>query len=145
IGAIVAGLLLSFVHHHKLRNQGKIIIISIIFYGAAIIGFGLSKNLLLSLFFLSLVGFGDMISSVVRNTIRQLITPDHLRGRMVSIMRIFFQGGPQLGEIEAGFLAKAIGGPASVVIGGVGVILITSLIAWKNKSLRNYQGKELAI
>ncbi|MDD5146922.1 MAG: MFS transporter [Candidatus Daviesbacteria bacterium] len=145
VGAVVAGLLLSFFHYHRLKNQGKMIIISIILYGAATIGFGLSKNLPLSLFFLSLAGFGDMISSVIRNTIRQLITPDHLRGRMVSIMRIFFQGGPQLGEIEAGFLAKAIGGPASVVIGGVGVILITSLIAWRNKSLRNYQGKELAV
>ena len=86
-----------------------------------------------------------MISSIIRNTVRQMITPDHLRGRMVSVMRIFFQGGPQLGEIEAGFLAKAIGGPASVVAGGVGVILITSLIAWKNKSLRNYHGKDLTI
>lgn len=145
MGAVAAGFLLSFLHHHRLKNQGRIIIMSVIFYGAATIGFGLSKNLPLSLFFLGLVGFGDMVSSVIRNTIRQLITPDHLRGRMVSIMRIFFQGGPQLGEIEAGFLAKAIGGPASVVIGGVGVILITSLIAWRNKSLRNYQGNELAV
>lgn len=60
-------------------------------------------------------------------------------------MRIFFQGGSQLGEIEAGFLAKAIGGPASVVIGGVGVILITSLVALKSKALRNYQGKDVAV
>lgn len=64
---------------------------------------------------------------------------------MVSVMRIFFQGGPQLGEIEAGFLAKVIGGPASVVIGGVGAAVITSIIALKSKSLRNYQGKEVAV
>ena len=60
-------------------------------------------------------------------------------------MRMFFQGGPQLGEIEAGFLAKAIGGPATVVVGGMGVVLITAFIALKNKSLRNYQGKEVAV
>ncbi len=79
-----------------------------------------------------------MFSTIIRNTIRQLITPDYLRGRMASVMRIFFQGGPQLGDMEAGFLAKAIGGPASVVIGGVGTVVITALIIWKNKSLRNY-------
>lgn len=137
VGGVAAGLILSSLGNVK--NQGKIILGSVLLYGAATIGFGMSKFLPLSIFFLVLAGLGDMTSSIVRNTVRQIITPDHLRGRMVSIMRLFFQGGPQLGEIEAGFLAKAIGGPASVVIGGAGVILITSLIAWKNKSLRNYR------
>lgn len=145
IGAVLAGVLMSFFHHHHLRHQGKIILGAIILYGLATIGFGFSKNLALSLFFLGIAGFGDMISSVIRNTIRQMITPDHLRGRMVSIMRIFFQGGPQLGEIEAGLLAAAAGGPVSVIVGGVGVVAITSLIAVTNKSLRTYQGKDLAV
>lgn len=144
IGGVVAGLLIS-IFHSRIKNQGKIIIGSVILYGAATIGFGLSKFFPLSIAFLILVGFGDMFSTILRNTIRQIITPDHLRGRMVSIMRIFFQGGPQLGEIEAGFLAKAIGGPASVVIGGVGVIAITALVALKSKALRNYQGKDVAV
>lgn len=145
MGAVVGGLILSFLPHHQIKNQGKVIIISVIFYGAATIGFGLSKNLLLSLLFLSLVGFWDMISTVIRNTVRQMITPDHLRGRMVSVMRIFFQGGPQLGDIEAGLLAAAVGGPVSVVIGGIGVIGITSFVAYFNPKLRNYQGKGLAV
>lgn len=143
IGGVLAGLLLSSLQ--RIENQGKVIITSVFLYGVAIICFGLSKIFLLSLVFLVLMGFGDMVSTIIRNTIRQMVTPDHLRGRMVSIMRIFFQGGPQLGEIEAGFLAKAIGGPATVVVGGVGVILITSIIAWKGKTLKNYHGKELAV
>lgn len=143
IGGVLAGILLSSIH--KIKNQGRIIIASIILYGVAIVGFGLSKIFLISLVFLVLMGFGDMVSTIIRNTIRQMITPDYLRGRMSSVMRIFFQGGPQLGEIEAGFLAKAIGGPATVVIGGLGVVLITSLIAWKSPKLRNYQGKELTV
>lgn len=143
IGGVLAGILLSSLH--KIENQGKVIIGSIILYGFATIGFGLSKFFPLSIFFLILVGFGDMTSAIVRNTIRQIITPDNLRGRMTSIMRIFFQGGPQLGEIEAGFLAKAIGGPASVVIGGVGVVLVTGLVALRSKSLREYRGKELEV
>lgn len=144
IGGVVAGLLVAALHH-KIKHQGKIIIGSVVLYGIATIAFGLSKVLPLSLVFLVLVGFGDMTSTIIRNTIRQIVTPDHLRGRMASVTRIFFQGGPQLGEMEAGFLAKLVGGPVSVVVGGVGVILITSLIVLKSKALRNYQGKELAV
>lgn len=143
VGGVLAGLLMSA--FHQIKSQGKLIIASVILYGLATVGFGFSKTMPLALFFLILVGFGDMVSTIIRNTVRQMITPDHLRGRMVSVMRIFFQGGPQLGEIEAGFLAKAIGAPLSVVIGGVGVILITSIIALKSKSLREYKGKEIAV
>lgn len=144
IGGVFAGLLIALLHH-RIKRQGQIIIGSVILYGFSTIAFGLSKTLLLSLCFLVIVGFGDMTSTIIRNTIRQIVTPDHLRGRMASVMRMFFQGGPQLGEMEAGFLAKAIGGPGSVVIGGVGVILITSLVALKSKALRNYQGKDLTV
>lgn len=144
IGGVLAGLLIAFLHH-RIKHQGWVIIGSVILYGAATIGFGLSKTMALSLLFLVFVGFGDMISTIIRNTIRQTLTPDHLRGRMASIMRMFVQGGPQLGEIEAGFLAKLIGGPLTVVTGGLGVIIITSLIALKGKSLKQYHGKNLAV
>lgn len=144
MGGVLAGILIATIHH-KIKNQGRIILISVILYGLATIGFGLSKVFSLSIFFLVIVGFGDMVSTIIRNTIRQMVTPDHLRGRMASVTRIFFQGGPQLGEIEAGFLAKIIGGPISVVAGGIGVIVISSLVFWKNKSLREYQGTEVML
>lgn len=144
IGGVLAGLLVSALHS-RIEHQGRAIIFSLILYGVATIGFGLSKIFMLSIFFLVLVGFGDMVSTIIRNTIRQMITPDHLRGRMASVMRIFFQGGPQLGDMEAGFLAKAIGGPASVVVGGLGVLLVLSLLTFKGKALREYHGKELAV
>jgi len=144
IGGVIAGLLVSALHS-KIKHQGKVIIAALTLYGLATIGFGLSKIFPLSIFFLVLVGFGDMVSTIIRNTIRQMITPDHLRGRMASVMRIFFQGGPQLGDMEAGFLAKAIGGPASVVIGGVGVLFVLSLLTFKGKALRNYHGKDVAV
>jgi len=60
-------------------------------------------------------------------------------------MRIFFQGGPQLGDIEAGLLAAAVGGPVSVVIGGAGTILITGLITYLIPNFRNYQSKEVTV
>ena len=144
IGGVLAGLLISALHH-KIKHQGKAIIAALSLYGLATIGFGLSKTFYISIFFLILVGFGDMVSTIIRNTIRQMITPDHLRGRMASVMRIFFQGGPQLGDMEAGFLAKAIGGPAAVVLGGFGVLIVISLLTFKGKALRQYHGKDLAV
>lgn len=143
VGAVIAGLVIASIRH--IKNQGKVILGSIIIYGAATIGFGLSNSFILSLIFLSLVGIGDMISTVLRNTIRQLLTPDHLRGRMVALNMIFVQGGPLIGEFEAGLLAAIIGAPASVALGGALTVALTILIALKNPKLRNYQGDNLAI
>src|SRR5205814_2052313 len=82
-GGVIAGLSLST--FHKLKHQGYVILGSVIVYGFATIAFGLSKSFYLSLFCLALVGAGDMTSTILRNTIRQAITPDYLRGRMVGI------------------------------------------------------------
>ena len=68
---------------------------------------------------LIVVGAADSVSTIIRNTIRQLQTPDYIRGRMVSINQIFFAGGPQLGEIEAGITAQLFGAPFAVISGGI--------------------------
>ena len=141
LGAIVAGLITSSIGHFK--NQGKILIFAVCFFGLGTILFGLSKNFYFSLFFLTLIGMGDMISTVIRNTIRQMSTPDYLRGRMVSINMIFFMGGPQLGEAEAGFLAAAVGAPLSVVFGGVTTIVAVYFIIKLVPRLIRYQGDEI--
>ena len=79
----------------------------------------------------------------MRATIRQLVTPDHMRGRMTSINMIFFMGGPQLGELEAGVVAALIGAPLSVVTGGLGCLIAVALIAWKVPLLRQYDEDDL--
>ncbi|MDO9130275.1 MAG: MFS transporter, partial [Anaerolineales bacterium] len=88
------------------------------------------------------VGVADSVSTILRNTIRQLQTPDSLRGRMTSINQIFFMGGPQLGEVEAGAVAQAFGVPAAIISGGIGCILGVLLIARKWPQLSNYNGDE---
>lgn len=143
IGGIFAGLITS--SFHRLRNQGKILLIAVILYGVATALFGISHSFYLSILFLALTGIGDVVSAVIRNTIRQLATPDHIRGRMTSINMIFFMGGPQLGEVEAGFLAAAIGTPMSVVVGGVGTVIATLIIAACTPRLRKYQGDEVIV
>jgi predicted MFS family arabinose efflux permease len=91
---------------------------------------------------LIVVGAGDAISTVLRNTIRQLQTPDEMRGRMVSINQIFFAGGPQLGEVEAGIVASTLGTPFAIISGGIGCVVAVLYTAFRYPALRNYNGDE---
>ncbi len=72
---------------------------------------GLRAAFYLAMLALIIVGAADTVSTIIRNTIRQLSTPDYIRGRMTSVNQIFFQGGPQLGEVEAGLVAQLFGAP----------------------------------
>ena len=88
---------------------------------------------------LAATGAADTISMVFRNIIRQLETPDRLRGRMTGINMIFFIGGPQLGELEAGLVANSLGAPLSVITGGIGCLLATGWVAGTTPALRHYR------
>ena len=88
------------------------------------------------------MGAMDGVSVVIRNTIRQLATPDELRGRMVAVNMVFFQGGPQLGNLEAGLVAQAFGPVFSVVSGGIGCLIAVTWVARKWQVLWNY-GNEM--
>ena len=135
VGAVVAGLVMARLGN--VRRQGAVIIASIAVYGLATIGFGVSRVFWFSLLMLAIVGAADTVSTVLRQTIRQLVTPNYLRGRMTSVNMIFFMGGPQLGELEAGALAAAIGAPLSVAAGGIGCLLAVVLaLVWAKKLLR---------
>lgn len=140
VGAVVAGFI--FAHFGILKKQGKILLVSVAFFGLATIFFGISTSFLLSFFLLFFVGAGDSISAIIRNTIRQSATPDNIRGRMSAISMVFFMGGPQLGEFEAGILAGAVGAPLSVVLGGIGSLIAVGLVAFGIPKIRNYQGHE---
>lgn len=135
-GAFLMGLLLTFVP--RIPKQGRTLIIAVLFYGLSTIVFGFSTTFLLAFIGLAGVGASDTVSMVIRNTIRQLHTPDYIRGRMVSVNMIFFMGGPQLGEMEAGALAGWLGAPFAVISGGVGCILALALIVRRWPFLWNY-------
>lgn len=136
IGAVLAGLIIA--QKHELRKQGVVLLSSVAMFGAGMIIFGLSKVFWLSFLALIIVGFGDSISTIIRRAIRQLETPDYLRGRMNGINMIFFLGGPQLGEFQAGFLAQYMGAPFSVIAGGVGTLVVVILMGLKISPLRKY-------
>ena len=136
VGALIAGFFLSFLP--PIKKQGLTIITSVTLYGIATVVFGASTAFWLSWLALAIVGASDAVSTVLRQTIRQLATPDRLRGRMTSVNMIFFMGGPQLGELEAGLVAQWFGGPLSVVIGGVGCLLTVAIVAARARVLRTY-------
>jgi MFS family permease len=125
-----------------IRRQGKVLITSVVFFGLATVIFGLSRSFWLTFLSLVVVGASDGVSTIIRNTIRQLLTPDRLRGRMTSVNQMFFLGGPQLGELEAGLVAQAFGAPISVVSGGLGCLLTLSWVSARFPQLRRYDGDE---
>ena len=137
IGAVFAGLVMA--RMGTLKRQGKIVIASIAIFGAATIAFGISRVFWFSLLMLAVTGAADTVSTILRQTIRQLSTPNNLRGRMTSINMIFFMGGPQLGEVEAGTVASLIGAPLSVVTGGIGCVLAAMFALARAKNLRQYE------
>jgi MFS family permease len=140
VGAMIAALVVSQLK--DLRRQGRLFLGAVLFFGLATVAFGLSTVLAVAWIALALTGAADSVSTIIRNTIRQLQTPDQMRGRMTSVNQIFFQGGPQLGEIEAGAVAQLFGAPVAIVSGGIGCILAVLLIARRWPQLRAYNGDE---
>jgi MFS family permease len=139
-GAMLAALVISQVR--ELRRQGPLFLGSVVIFGLATIIFGLTGSFILAWCALAVTGAADAVSTIIRNTIRQLQTPDHIRGRMTSVNQIFFQGGPQLGEIEAGSVAQFFGVPVAIVSGGIGCIVGLYLIVRRWPQLRKFNGDE---
>jgi MFS family permease len=135
VGALVAGAIMVPLAE-RIDRRGPTLLWAVAAYGAATIVFGLSRDFALTFACLAATGAADTVSMVLRNIIRQLSTPDSLRGRMTSVNMMFFMGGPQLGELEAGLVAQGFGAPASVVTGGVGCLVATAWTAWRTPELR---------
>lgn len=140
IGAMVAALIIS--QMREIRRQGYVFLSAVVVFGSATILFGSSRIFLMAILALIIVGAADTVSTIIRNTIRQLVTPDYIRGRMTSVNQIFFRGGPQLGEVEAGVMAQFFGAPFAVISGGIGCILAAIWIARRWPQILKYNGDE---
>ena len=138
VGAVGMGILLTFVR--QIRRQGRLLLIAGAAFGPATAVFGLSRCFPLTFAALAAAGASDAVSTIIRNTMRQLQTPDRLRARMTRVNQIFFTGGPQLGELEAGLVAQWLGAPFSVVSGGVGCLVTVVWVASSWPALRRYRG-----
>lgn len=122
IGAVAMALLL--VRLPPMRRPGISLLWCVAGFGAAIIGFGLTPWFWLSFAFLVISGALDNVSVVVRQSLVQLMTPDHLRGRVTSVNQIFIMSSNELGSLRAGMMAGLFGPVAATVAGGFGTILV---------------------
>jgi MFS family permease len=111
------------------RNVGVVLLAAVALFGVATVVFGFSRWLPLSLLSLATLGAADMVSVYVRQSLIQLHTPDHMRGRVGAVSTLFISGSNELGEAESGFLAAAIGPVEAVVAGGIGTIIVALLWA----------------
>jgi hypothetical protein len=141
VGAFVGGLYVAV--RPLPRRQGPLLLAAVAAYGLLTVAYGLSTSFVLTLLALFGTGLADLVSTVIRQTLRQLMTPDVLRGRMTSVNMIFFMGGPQLGELEAGFVASlfasaALGVRVSIVSGGVATVLVAAAVAAAAPVVRRY-------
>lgn len=142
VGSLIAGAVVSL--RRDIYRQGAVLLGSVAIYGLATALLGLSTNFVLSYLFFAVVGASDTVSTIIRQTLRQVMTPDRLRGRMTGINQIFFMGGPQLGEMEAGAVAAAFGVPFAIVSGGLATVALTGYIAWRYPRLRRYTNATMA-
>lgn len=137
VGAVLGGLALSVLPTS--RRPGRMVLGSVACYGLAIVVFGLAPNFWVALLALGASGIADTISMTFRHTIRQLATPDHLRGRIAAVHGVFSGGGPELGDFEAGVTARLFGTQTAVVIGGVAVVFVAAGTALLSPHIRKYR------
>jgi MFS family permease len=134
VGAVVMSVVLA--HLPPLRQAGKALLISVVVFGLSIIGFGLSRDFLLSLALLAVSGMSDTVSVVIRSTLLQVLTPAHLLGRVSSVNAIFIGSSNEIGAFESGAAARLIGTVPSVVLGGLVTLVVVAVTAAKVPQLR---------
>jgi MFS family permease len=110
------------------RRAGPKLLAAVAVYGVATIAFAVSTAFVLSLVALAIGGAADMVSVVIRQSLVQLETPDNMRGRVSAVNSVFIGASNQLGEFESGATAAWLGAEGSVVLGGVGTLLVA--FAW---------------
>jgi MFS family permease len=142
VGAFLAALLLT---SRKIRRQGPVLLVAVAIFGLATAIFGASTWYPLTLVALAITGTADTVSMVIRGTLRQLLTPDELRGRMTAVNMVFVAGGPQLGEFVVGLTASVIGAPIAVLIGGTLCMLLVGGTALRVPELRQFDTPEHSI
>jgi MFS family permease len=138
VGAILTALLLA--HRPLGKRQGTVMLCCVFGFGVFTVLFGVSHSVALSLVALALVGACDMVSVVVRSTMVQLNTPDHMRGRVSAVNMVFIGASNEVGQFESGITAQWFGTVPAVVLGGIGTIVVVALWTWLFPELRKAPG-----
>lgn len=134
LGAVLMSIVVA---HWPLRRHAGITMLWCVFgFGLSTVVFGISHNFWLSLAMLFLTGATDTVSVIVRSTMTQLGTPDHMRGRVSAVNMVFIGASNEVGQFESGLTAQWFGTVPAVVLGGIGTMVVVGLWAWLFPSLR---------
>lgn len=128
VGSLLCSVYMA--HRPPMERAGRALIIAVVIFGLATIGFGYSKSFWLSMLMLFLCGGADLISVIVRHTLVQLLTPDAMRGRVSAVNNLFIGTSNELGGFESGLVSFYLGPVFSVVSGGMATIVVVLLVAW---------------
>ena len=121
-----------------MKHAGRNLLLSVAGFGVATLIFGFSTSFWLSFAMLFLTGLFDNISMVIRHTLMQLLTPDHMRGRVSAVTTIFVGASNELGGLESGLVAHWVNPVFSVVSGGIGTLVVVGLTALAAPQLRTF-------
>ena len=140
VGAVLMSVLLA--HLPPFRRAGRTLLMSVAIFGITMVGFGLSREFLLSIALLAASGMADTVSVVIRSTLLQVLTPDHLLGRVSAVNAIFIGSSNEIGAFESGAAARLLGTVPAVVFGGLATLVVVGVTAVKVPALR--QLKQIA-
>ncbi|WP_207535748.1 MFS transporter [Desertivirga arenae] len=141
VGAVLTMLMMT--KYPPMNKPWRNLLIAVTGFGISIIGYGLSRNLYLTLFFLFFEGAFDSVSVIIRSTIMQLLTPDEMRGRVSSVNSMFIGSSNELGAFESGLSARLLGTVPAIVFGGSVTLLVVSITYLKTKKLLPLGVKEI--
>jgi MFS family permease len=139
-GAVIGSIFLA--RHEGTDKLGRTMAFALVRFGVGLVLFSLSRNLWLSLLLLSLVGSGFMVPMSAANTLLQILTPDHLRGRVMSLFLMMFMGTAPLGSLLTGSLARHLGAPLTVGLTGVCCLGTAVWFAWRMHILSETEEEE---
>ena len=136
-GAVLGGLIVSLLP--QVSRPGRVLVLSVVVYGVFLALFGLSTSLVLALLALAGAGAADSVSVAMRHTVRNLATPDELRGRVAAAHSALAMGGPRLGEFQSGMTAFLVGPRYAMVLGGLAVVAVSGLMSWIAPAVLRYR------
>lgn len=136
VGAFCMAILMIYLP--PMKRAGRSLLLTVAGFGVATIIFGLSRSFWLSFAMLFLTGAFDNVSMIIRQTLQQLLTPDHMRGRVSAVSSVFVGASNELGGLESGLVAQGFGPVIAVVSGGIGTLIVVAVTALISPKIRAF-------
>ncbi|HUX34120.1 MAG TPA: MFS transporter [Gemmatimonadaceae bacterium] len=140
VGAVLMGVYIA--HRRPMEHAGRAMLLAVATFAVAIIGFGLSRNVVLSFALLALSGMADNVSVVVRSTLLQILTPADMLGRVSAVNAIFIGSSNELGAFESGVTARLLGTVPAVILGGLASLGVVGVVTKTIPPLRELKRLE---